>query len=66
MNANIRDFLDRPIPPGMREKCKTEYGVDIPEGASFREALKRKVLQMAREGNREAKKLLSERGFFDE
>ena len=66
MDASIRDFLDRPIPPGMREKCKTEYGIEIPEGASFRGALKLKVLQMAREGNREAKKIVSERGFFNE
>lgn len=63
---SARDFMSRPIPPQMLDSYNKEYGLSAPEGCTFREALKLRILQLAREGNTEAKKSIAGADFADE
>lgn len=57
-----RRLLNMTIPDNVLEKIKEEYGLLLPKGAIYLDALNAKVLQMAASGDKEAQKMVKEYG----
>lgn len=57
-----RRLLNMTIPDNVLEKIKEEYGLLLPKGAIYLDALNAKVLQMAASGDKEAQKMVKKYG----
>lgn len=57
-----RRLLNMTIPDNVLEKIKEEYGLLLPKGTIYLDALNAKVLQMAASGDKEAQKMVKEYG----
>lgn len=60
--AAARRLLNMTIPDNMLETLKEEYGLLLPKGAIYLDALNAKILQMAAAGDKEAQKRVKEYG----
>lgn len=61
-----RDFLQKVIPPEVAAELSEQYGVELMPGATFRDALNAKLLQMSADGDQEAAAMARRYGLSNE